>query len=433
MSEVRFERLESSAKDGGQRIEAEVTVSTSSVSATVAEFYDLMSRVHGAGGAVKASREELADRIGDSELADACRDYALNKFATAAVRELGVDTVLAPGVHAEDYLRSDRPFSFSLSLVPRPKLSLSSVEPVRIEASDVEVDERDIDEHVAFAAQQFAALVPVERSVLQEGDFAVMDVDMRKNGKACKDLSGTRRVIEVRRGLLPEAFVAGVLGMGSGEIRKLEFDLEPAATSDSASSDHYVADVRLWELREKEAPLVDDGWVADNLPQFESLACFRDYIRKDLEEQKQKVKRQHRVYRARKALEERLVGQIPDEMYQSAKDSLVSSTVSKLQSQGKTLEQYCDEHGVDKATFSMNAFMQASELLRQNLALDILAKDKGFEETDEEVEAAKAALPQAVAKLSPGEFEGRGFRRALGEQIRRNKAAEWLVDTAVVA
>ena len=80
----------------------------------------------------------------------------------------------------------------------------------------------------------------------------------------------------------------------------------------------------------------------------------------------------------------------------------------------------------------MNVFLQASEYLRQNLALDVLAAEKGFRETEEEVRRVKESLPQAVSTLSDEQFAERGFRKSLGEQIRREKAMKWLMETAII-
>ena len=172
--------------------------------------------------------------------------------------------------------------------------------------------------------------------------------------------------------------------------------------------------------------------MAENLPQFETLEGFRRAIAQDLEGQKARVEQQDRVYRVRAALEARLQGTVPDEMYQQAKESLVAQTMRALEAQGKTLDAYLEEHDMTQDAFNMNTFLQASEYLRQNLALDVLARERGLQETEEEVACAKSQLANGLAQLSEEEFARRGFRKALGEQIRREKALAWAMETAVV-
>lgn len=428
MDAIEFVRLEAEPKDNGQRIEVDVVAAAADVSAAISEFYRLMARVRGIDAADEAAvRERLDALVGAEVTAEALRDFVLNRLTTAAVRQVGVDTVLAPGVHAEDDPVAGEDYAFTVNLIPRPEVSLSSIEPVTVSPSPVMVEEADIDEQLAYTAQQFAALVPADHQDLREGDFALMDVDMLRDGKPARDLSGVRRPVEVARGLLPDALVDAVVGMEPGDVRKAAFTLEGLD-----GPEEYKADVRLWEVRERREPVIDDAWVAENLPQFGDVAGFRAYVRTDLEGQAARVEQQDLVCQARAALERRLEGTIPDEMYQDAKDSLVASIQRKLEAEGTDLDAYLAEHDMTPDVFNMNTFMQASELLRQNLALDALARARGLEPTPDEVARAKAALPAAAALLTDEELAERGMLAPLMDHLRREKAQAWLLETAVV-
>lgn len=348
MANSGFKRLVAEEREGGRRVEVDATVGASRVDKALDEFYDLMAHVKGKEGISgdRASSEACLDEVLGARDAEAARrDFLLNRFTMEVVRELGIDTVLAPGVHAEESPRYGRDFSFAVSLTPRPPLALSDTGPVRVERPSISVEERDIDVQVDYAARRFAEL----------------------GGVDCADAS-----------------------------------------------------------------VVDDAWVARMLPRFGDREGFRAHIRAELEQQKERVEQQELVCRVRSALEERLVGAIPDEMYQEAKESLMALALGKIESQGMTLEAYCDEHGTSKEAFNLQVFMQAAETLRQNLALDVLARDRGIVETDEEVARAKADLPPAIAAMPDGEFERRGYKASLCEGIRRKKALSWLMDTAIV-
>ncbi len=431
MGDIDFIRLDSSVKDGGQRIELDVVAGAADVASCMDEFYACMARVRRVEETQPEARlRALEGLVGAQDLAEACRDFVLNRFTAAAVRRLGLDTVLAPGVHADDVPRKGEDFSFAVSVTPRPALSLSSIGPVHVKRFRAQVEEADIQEQLAYAAERFATLVPADHDVLQEGDWALVDVDMMREGKRAKDLSGVRRSVEFARGLVPEGLLEGVLGMRAGEMRKVEFSVGPA--SGDAPVERYKADVTLRQVQRRLVPAIDDAWVAENLPQFETLEGFRRSIAADLEAQSARVERQDRVRQVRSALAARLEGSVPDEMYQQAKESLVAQTCAALEAQGKSLDAYLEEHGTTQAAFNVNAFLQASEYLRQNLALDVLARERGLWETQEEVARAKSQLSGGLAQLSEEEFDRRGFRKSLGEQIRREKALAWVMETAVV-
>ncbi len=428
MDAIEFVRLEAEPKDNGQRVEVDVVAAGADVSAAISEFYRLMAQVRGIDAADEDEvRERLAALVGDEVAAEALRDFVLNRLTTAAVRQVDVDTVLAPGVHAEEDPVAGEDYAFTVNLIPRPEVTLSSSEPVRVSLSPVTVEEADIDEQLAYTARQFAALVPADHQDLREGDFALMDVDMLRDGKPARDLSGIRRPVEVARGLLPDALLDAVVGMEPGDLRKVAFTLEGLD-----GPEEYKADLRLWEVQARREPVIDDGWVAENLPQFGDVAGFRAYVRADLESQAARVEQQDLVYQVRAALERRLEGAIPDEMYQDAKDSIVASIQRKLEAEDKTLDEYLEEHDMTPDAFNMNTFMQASELLRQNLALDALARARDMGVTPNDIARAKQALPPAAAALTDEELAERGMLAPLIERIRREKALAWLLETAVV-
>lgn len=94
--------------------------------------------------------------------------------------------------------------------------------------------------------------------------------------------------------------------MRAGEMRKVEFSVGPA--SGDAPVERYKADVTLRQVQRRLVPAIDDAWVAENLPQFETLEGFRRSIAADLEAQSARVERQDRVRQVRSALAARLEG-----------------------------------------------------------------------------------------------------------------------------
>ena len=101
MVQAGFTKLAAEEKDGGQRIEVAIEVEASRVDELLDEFYRLMARIRGIDAMAK-DRTSLASSLEEALVAEevraASRDFLLNRLTTEAVRELGIDTVLAPGV-----------------------------------------------------------------------------------------------------------------------------------------------------------------------------------------------------------------------------------------------------------------------------------------------------------------------------------------------
>ena len=429
-----FETLKPEDKDDGERVEVEIGVAAEDVDRLMDEFYLLMAKVRGIQtDDPQEAQEKLEEQIQRIDLNPAMRDYLLNRFTKEAVKQLDIETALPPGVHAETIPVRGEGYAYSINLVRPPKMSLSSYEPVHIAKREIIVTDQDIDEQLEVAARQTLTYELGDHPDVREGDFALMDVEMTVNGQKLNRLSGSRIRIEVAKGQVPDGFIEGVIGMVPGDTRTFKFDVKlPLAKEGDDPFDHYEAQVTMWEVQKQVFPRVDNAWVKTNVPQFGDLAGFRAYIRQEIEIQKKKVDRQTFVNDVREALEKRLVGKIPDIMYEEAKDSFMRVMLEKLDEQEMSLEDYCEQHDIDKATFNMNTFMQASSYLRQNLALDELAKEKGFEATDDEIRKARQEINPAMARMSDQEFEDRGYRKSLAESLRRKKALAWLMETVVI-
>lgn len=429
MNDIHFRTLSVQERDNGKRIEISVVVPATEVSIIAREFNNVVAEAMGINSQGQSDLEPVGTipgRFGEEQLSSMREDYFLNRFATAAIHQCDIESVTTPGVHLNAPYEEGSELSFTVSVVPRPSLTLTSIEPVKVKRAAVSVSDNDVDEQINYLARQFAEFRPVGLDSFAKGGWVSADVAIAKNGKRETNLSGLKRVIHVEPGEVPDEFINGITGIRKGETRKFSFDI-----SNSSAADHYDVVITLKDVLECTVPSLDDSWIKHHLPQFESLACLRASIREDLERQKKRVDEQRFIWDVRAALEKRLVGEISDEMYEEAKEVLFSQVEKRLTSKGVTLEGYCQKHGVSKEEFNMNTFMQASQVLRQNLALDVLASEMNIEVSEQELTCEKHELPFSLASLSDEEFESRGLRRSLVEKIKRDKAMRWLLETAV--
>ena len=374
--------------------------------------------------------ESLDARYPGASLREQMRDYVLNRMTAEALDALQIESFATPGTLCETYPEAGEPFGFSIRVVTRPKLTLSSLEPVHIAPFEAEVEEADIQDQLDYVASQFARFVDSPDECVQDGDFVTADTDILVNKRQIEGLSGPQRVIEIRRGLIPDELYDMLIGMKVGDMRKTKFTL-PAGRSSFGLVDKYRAEAAIHRIQRKETPVLDDAFIAEHLPEYGDLAGLRASIVADLEKYLQDVKEQRLVFDARNALAARLQGTIPDDLYEDAKESLYRNTVEHIEQEHGSLDAYLQEHGIEKDAFNMNIFMQASEILKQNLALDCLADGLELGVSDAEIADARREMGGALASLSDDEFETRGYKKKLASHLKRKKAADWLMDTLI--
>lgn len=131
-------------------------------------------------------------------------------------------------------------------------------------------------------------------------------------------------------------------------------------------------------------------------------------------------------------LASRLQGKIPDELYESAANSVYANLLGNLNQQGKTLSQFASEQGLDKNQIRMQVAMQAKSIVVQGLALDKLFDMKIGKLEDQDIEDAYRSFAPGNEEEAKRQFEESGRLYAVREVARRLAAHRWLLETAKV-
>jgi len=416
-------------------LELAVTVAASDVDAAIEEFNSAYADARGGAAGADGTGEAAAldAGAGDPHLDELRTEYVLNRLTTAVLDQQSMRPVLTPRVHAENAPRPGSSFSYEINVVLHPDLTLSSIEPVTISPRHIEVDESDIRAQLAYVAGQFAGYEADLPRPVEPGDVVRADVEATRNGRPARDLSGEGKLIEVRHGLLPEALVDGVLGMQVGESRSVQFELPKADSGPDAGTDRFDVRITVREQMHEVLPEINDAWVERTLPDFGSLERLREHIRRELESERAALEEKERVFEIRAALAKRLQGTIPDALYEFSSDRMFKHFEKGLAEKGQSLNEYLAKEQMTLEHFQMTIFVQASEYLRQNLALDALFATRGMEIDEHDIEAMKRRiLPADYLSWSASEMQRRGFLHVIEEEARRQKAFEWLAETAVV-
>ena len=107
--------------------------------------------------------------------------------------------------------------------------------------------------------------------------------------------------------------------------------------------------------------------------------------------------------------------------------------LNQLQRQGVGLDVWLRMNGIDSQTFMSDLQRQATDIARESLALDALVADEGFDCADAGCGRGVQEGPASRRTESVKEqFNEEGRMPAIRVSIRRNKAIDWLLETAIV-
>ena len=372
------------------------------------------------------------EKMGVKDLDSIVESQALEALVPFAIDKKNIIPAYPPKPQPKSAMKRGHEFSFTLVVAPKPDYELSSYDPVTITVQPFKVDESQIDQQISQMAEQYAEYVADEPRTVEKGDSCFVALECYENGKRMDGLSTEGRTYTTGMGYMPDGFDENIIGMKPGETKKFTFE-GPGLDDDGNEVTEVVeCTATVKEIQKKVIPVINDEWVAKNMPLFKDLAALRGSM---MDQMSRQAKQQYDDYVRQVAASElgrRFKGRIEDAVYESMQQNLMNNLRMQLQQQGMTYEQFLEQQGGEQQ-FSMMMMMQTREMLVQGYALDALFNHEKMVLTDADIEAACRAMnPQQNPKMVRQQMEqtGRGF--ALRETAERLKANTWLVEHATI-
>lgn len=406
-----------SRSSAGEKI-VHIEVSAESVSKLLADIRSVVRRY---------------DAEAKSGVAELERDCVVNASLGEALRRTGLEPLVTPDVHAEAYPEEGQPFAYEACIVERPQLSLDSVDPVSVSLDPVRADDEYVARRLAAYMDGFSRYEDAEPHPVETGNFLYVDLTTLKNGAPCLRLSGIGKVLQITYDDMPAPFIDQMLGMNVGEKRTIEYEVQRDRAISDNDVDKYVAVVEVRkQLREVRQEITDE-WVAANFPPLTSADEFRNRFREKVTHEAEEANLDALGRQANIALESRLVGAIPDKLYELSAKREMDDLEEKLKKEGKTLDEYLADNETNLEELSVKFLARAGEGLRQAFALETLFDMRHMSLTEDDLNiAAKGIFKQNCEKAWSGRERDRSFP-LVESAAKRMKALEWLVDTAEVS
>jgi len=423
---VTAERLEN------DKVAATITVPAAEVDNYVAQAYKTIARRYQFQGfrRGRAPRPVIDGIVGrEAILADATNDL-LNDAQPIMLDELDLVPVERPDFGEDPALVAEHEdYVITATITVPPTVELESTDAVAINMPPEEATEAEIDMQVnQLLAYQVTYEDVEEDRGAEAGDIITVDI---ANKEGADDLAGKNRTMALTADSLPEELVAGIEGMKKGETKEVAWD-RSHMHGDHEHVHNYVVEVTLNAIKQAVTPELNDELAKKSFG-FDTVAELRDAVKEEIEEDKKRSLPNLKEDRVVEELGKRVADvELPEAYENQVFQELANEFLTSLQRQGMSLDMYLGARQIDTNAFLDDLHKQAAERARQGLALDALAKAKGFEATLEDVrdEFVKAGVEDVEASME--EFRKDGRISAIRESIRRTKAVQWLVENAEV-
>ena len=362
---------------------------------------------------------------------DVFYDDAVNEIApdalAFAVEQEKLDTVGRPTIKDMN-VSDEKVLTLSFEVALYPPVTLGQYKGLEVEREKVEITDAEVDAEIARVQKRNARIMTAERAAAM-GDTTVIDFEGFLDGVPFDGGKGENHSLVLGSHSFIPGFEEQVVGMSAGEEKDIDVTFPEEYHADLAGKP-AVFHVKCHEVKENILPELDDEFAKD-VSEFDTLAEYRESIRKNLQETREKtVERTFRETALSKAAE-LITVEIPEAMIDEQHEIMIRDYSNSLMNQGIELEQYIAMMGMDMDTFRMNTRPSAARQLRVNLMLDAVAEAEGFEVTDEDIETELQKMADAY-KLKIEDVRAAVPVENLRKDILERKAADLICESAVV-
>ena len=178
-------------------------------------------------------------------------------------------------------------------------------------------------------------------------------------------------------------------------------------------------------IQVKELPEADDEFAKD-VSEFDTMAEYREDIKKNLTEKKEAAaKREKETAAVAKAVENAQM-EIPDAMVDEQVRRMADDFTRRMESQGITMQQYMQFTGMDADKLLEQMKPEALKRIQNSLVLEAVAKAENIEISDER-------LDEEIAKMAESyKMEADKLKELMGdyekEQMKNDLAIQAAVD-----
>jgi trigger factor len=418
------ERLE------GNCVKLTVTVPAEEVDKLITETYNRIGekiRVPGFRKG-KAPRPVIDNFVGRTNVLVEATEGVVNDWYPRAADAEGLRPIESPELGEIEPAQPGEDFTFTLEVELRPELEVGDYKDITIEVPRREVNDADMDAQILEFRERSATLEPVEDRGVQADDFVLLSFVGYIEGEPYEGNSVDKYLYEMGRGLMPDEFEQGLIGMKPGEEKRVEFPIPETSSNAEFVGKMGQFDITVHEIKARKLPEVDDDFAAEM--GFDTLDAMKADLHSRLDLQRLLAYNSAKERAAREALAARTPGDIPEVMVKQRASSLETDFKTRLRDQGLTLEQYANLTGLTRESFDAQIGQDAEAQVREDLALEALFRAENMEVTERDIEDELADLAKA-SKTSVEEarekWEKMGLMSVIREGVMHRKAVNWLM------
>jgi len=334
-------------------------------------------------------------------------------------------------------IEADQPLEFDVTVDIEPEFKLPKYTDIPIKSNKDEVSDAQVQEQIDSIRTQHANYEDVEGKAVEAGDMAQLSYTATADGKPLIEVAPEAKGIGEGEGYWisadEHAFLPGmgeaIVGLNVGDKKEVKIDFPKEFMVKELAGLKTLYNIEVTGVRVRTLPKIDEEFLSRL--QVESEEELRTRINEQLELQAENKDLNAKHEQLIKHLVKKTKIDVPESIVQQQTRSVMYDLAQRRMMAGMTQEQIGEQQE--------DLFKEAQERALENVKLRYiglgiareLEMDASENEIDEEI-ASMAIRQQKDARALRKEMEDDDTIDSVGEQIRFNKALDYMLENAKI-
>ena len=332
----------------------------------------------------KVPRAVIEKMYGAEIFYEEAANILMQQTYPSAVDESGEDIVSRPVIDVVQ-IEKGQPFIYTAEVAVKPEVTLGKYKGITVTKIDTGVTEEEIDQALERERRNNARTITVTDRPIAMGDTALIDFEGFVDGEAFEGGKGENHSLEIGSHSFIDTFEDQLVGKNAGEEVDVNVTFPEQNQAAELAGKPALFKVKIHEVRTKELPELDDEYAQD-VSEFDTLAEYRESVKKNLEEQKANEAKRTQEDEAVRQIIDSAEMDIPEAMIKSQCENMLDEFAQRIAQSGLTMEQYMQFSGTTEDAMMEQVRPEAVTRIQSSLVLEQIAKEENIEVTDEDID-----------------------------------------------
>ena len=371
----------------------------------------------------KAPRKMIESMYGKGVFMEDAVNSLVPQEYSKAIADCDLEIVSQPEINVTQ-MEPGKALIFTADVATKPEVTLGDYKGVEVPKTEIAVTDEEVDAEVKKEQDKNSRTVVVEDRAAANGDITTIDFEGFVDGVAFDGGKGSDYALTLGSGTFIPGFEDQLVGANTGDHVevKVTFPEEYQAKELAGKEAVFQCDVK--KIETKEVPELDDEFAKD-VSEFDTLAEYKEDVKKNLTEKKEKEARTAKENAAVDKAIENAQMDIPELMTKTECRQMMDDFSRRMQQQGLSMEQYFQFTGQSMDKMMEDMKPQALKRIQTRLVLEKIAETENTQPSEEEI-------TEEIQKMADAyKMEADKIREAIGESGLEQMKKDMAVQKAV--